>query len=270
MVQRASCLAHTILSAVVTELPSSVPIILPSLPPMLPLALPPTPGPLGPPSNYDMKFTTPAPYLQPMFDPAPGGALQASIGPMPIAPPHPGANPQVPFPNTPPQTTYTPPWASHNPFTISHTDMPGPPPSGLPFPVFPASPPPVNSPGIPPNGSPMSPAHRQDRRMSSISRTSMSSLRSSRNRNWSLTIAETPDGETRATGLVSDDGQYIAHGQSLNSRWRELTCDRSWSAYSSRASVWTGLEKCIGSGGLLECLRQGEPAHLVPMQSSLL
>ncbi|WVQ98700.1 hypothetical protein IAU59_005831 [Kwoniella sp. CBS 9459] len=107
--------------------------------------------------------------------------LTASIPVMPNMPI--GAMPQ-----TPPPINYTPPWASHNIFAGAgyiaegHVDH-----SPLSSPVTPQS---------------------MGRRMS---RASMSNIHA-RQRTWSLTVGESPDGELRPTGLVADDGTVIQHG----------------------------------------------------------
>ena len=63
------------------------------------------------------------------------------------------------------------------------------------------------------------------RHRSNSSKTSLSSVhRSSRQRTWSATLEEGPDGEMRPTGFVADDGMAIHHGQS--SLWRSAIVQR--------------------------------------------
>ncbi|OCF45496.1 hypothetical protein I317_00744 [Kwoniella heveanensis CBS 569] len=92
------------------------------------------------------------------------------------------------LPHTPPAISYAPPWASHNIFAgagyipeghVDHSPM----------------------------SSPVTPQSMRRR----MSRASMSSLHA-RQRTWSLTVGESPDGELRPTGLVADDGTVIQHG----------------------------------------------------------
>ncbi|WVF72122.1 hypothetical protein IAT40_006934 [Kwoniella sp. CBS 6097] len=172
--------------------PGSIPMTLPyqvpprMLPPIQPQPflpptsdsmhyLPPTVGPMGDFSIQQMGVM----YLGP--DSLPATPLTANI-PM---------IPNIPIggmPHTPPPINYTPPWAAHNIFAGAgyipegHVDRS-------------------------PLSSPVTPRSMGGR----MSRASMSSLYA-RQRSWSLTVGESPDGELRPTGLVADDGTFIQHG----------------------------------------------------------
>jgi len=117
--------------------------------------------------------------------------------------------PQIPFPASPPPLSYIPPWASHNPFTIKGTDMPG----GFMPHHLPLSPPVTATPTNIPLPEISFDAKNHSRHRSNSSKTSLSSLhRSARQRTWSATLEEGPDGEMRPIGFVADDGMAIHHG----------------------------------------------------------
>ena len=122
-------------------------------------------------------------------------------------PPQFGTSTQIPFPQTPPPCDYTPPWASHNPFTIAGTDLP--PVLNLSQSGLPLSPPHDSTGGA----LPTSPVTSGDRHIRNRSKSSGVPLNpGGRHRNWSLTLDTAPGGEVRATGLVADDGMFIPHG----------------------------------------------------------
>ncbi|KAK8869837.1 hypothetical protein IAR55_000405 [Kwoniella newhampshirensis] len=89
-----------------------------------------------------------------------------------------------PLPHTPPPISYTPPWAAHNMF------------AGMPEGY-------VDRTIV--TTTPVSAGRR-------MSKTSSSSLNGRRQRNWCVTVGESPDGGIRPTGLVADDGTFIQHG----------------------------------------------------------
>lgn len=123
--------------------------------------------------------------------------------------PWPMAGVQQPLPMTPPATAidYVPPWASHNPYTIRGTDLPLPQPITGPFPL---SPEPT---GQDASAVPRTPGMAQStRHRTHSSKTSMNSLRHSRNRTWSVTLDKNPAGEMVPVGLVADDGTFLLHG----------------------------------------------------------
>ncbi|KIR32432.1 hypothetical protein I352_05259 [Cryptococcus deuterogattii MMRL2647] len=128
----------------------------------------------------------PGPYdpLAPAFFPSPFSEIShSSFPPVTIPPP---LTMQPFFPPTPPSISSSPPWATHNPFAYKSRNPPDP-----------------------------------SRKLSS--KSSVTSLRNNGSslplntgpRRWSLTMGETPDGVFQPTGLVSDDGKIIQHGQHI-------------------------------------------------------
>ncbi|KIR38087.1 hypothetical protein I307_05029 [Cryptococcus deuterogattii 99/473] len=128
----------------------------------------------------------PGPYdpLAPAFFPSPFSEIShSSFPPVMIPPP---LTMQPFFPPTPPSISSSPPWATHNPFAYKSRSPPDP-----------------------------------SRKLSG--KSSVTSLRNNGSglplnagpRRWSLTMGETPDGVFQPTGLVSDDGKIIQHGQHI-------------------------------------------------------
>ena len=100
---------------------------------------------------------------------------------------------------------------------------------------------PIPSPGFA-RVSPISSSPRADhvRVRSNSNRTSMRGSTHTRQRTWSVTLDEVPGGGIKATGLVADDGTFIAHGTSFAAI--KLIEGRSGSAHSSSSGNWSWLE----------------------------
>lgn len=167
---------------------------LPNATPILPM------GPVAS-SNFDvLPNEVPGKILPPEYR---GINLDPQFNPPPM--PH----MQHPLPMTPPTSAvdYVPPWASHNPYTVQGTDLPFPHPITGPFPL---SPNPTGQ-GLP---IPHTPGMAQStRHRANSSKASLNSLKSSRDRTWSLTLDQNPNGEMVPVGLIADDGTTLMHGE---------------------------------------------------------
>jgi len=163
-----------------------------------------------------------------------------------------GRSPQRPIPHTPPPINYNPPWASHNPYTVTGTDLPGHRPPLRPM-VYPLSPPHTGQSGPP--ASPMAPIGAQPpniaagrtRNGSHSSKGSSEGLKQSKRRNWSVTLDEGPNGEIRPTGFVADDGMIIQHGRHCSMPLADI---RTRSTYPTCARLWPRILELIRTGGL--------------------
>lgn len=177
------------------------PMIMPPFPQAGQLANP-VPMPIAPTNFMTLPHDVPGKILPPEYR---GINMDPQFNPTSMV------NVQHPLPMTPPTSALDsiPPWAGHNPYTVQGTDLPFPHPITGPFPLSP-NPTGQNLPALPQTpGMAQSTRHRAN-----SSKASMSSLKTSRNRTWSVTLDQNTEGELVPIGLIADDGTTLMHGES--------------------------------------------------------
>lgn len=199
--------------------------------PQAPVQIPAVPPALASPSFEPIPFSAPPP-MYPMVDQS--SLLRNGISsytPFSLAPVSDQFGIPALSPSTPP-LSHIPPWASHNPYAGPMSPI---------TPVTPALPflPEVDEPHIRRGSvisSSSSPFNSMGKKVGAnvkcrsslsnlhgaMSSTSTASSMHSRQRTWSVTVGNTPDGDLVPIGLVADDGTVIQHGACTHCRsWYE-------------------------------------------------
>lgn len=225
--------------------------------PSFSVSAPPAPA-IGPPSMPFPALPDNFQILSPKLDHQPQlPMLLLSPGTHPATPA--AGLPHVGFagvlPPTPPALSYTPPWAGHNMF------------AALPSPMTPITPlvPDTTGRHIRTESGPM-PMSREGTpttpnfARAALGRRSLGSFRGgshARQRTWSVTVENSPEGELRTTGLVADDGTYIQHGEcschsgsfaQLPRCGLDAHSFRSWTAHPSCACLRARREQPVWPG----------------------